>query len=213
MSLTPGALPLRRSAPPALLKLAVLAFLLPLMACASAVQPASGTTPTPAEAGSPVATATPSSSTSGDAATVSALQVAWILHWDKKPGSAPTDFRKVFADYYDFDAPVLLFDDFDPKRRTFRTVQDYADAFWPSFMKMRSAEHAVVEQPDVLLSGDMAATRMVFVAILTDPEGKVTATRATNSQVWVRGGPSGWHIARDQTGVELIPVDEARAAF
>lgn len=52
-------------------------------------------------------------------ATVAHLQREWILHWDKRPGQQLPAFEDVFADYYDFDAAVILFDDFDPQRREF----------------------------------------------------------------------------------------------
>jgi ketosteroid isomerase-like protein len=144
---------------------------------------------------------------------VAALQQAWILGWDKTENEALRPFREVLDRYYDFGAPVILFDDFDPQRREFRTVQDYADAFWPGFAQLRSAAHAIEAPPEVVVEGDLAATRMVFIAVLTEPDGTVVANRATNSQVWRRTEGLGWRIVRDHTGVEAIPVDEARRAF
>lgn len=151
--------------------------------------------------------------TRADEQEVAALQQSWILGWDKAEGVPLPAFPEVLGRYYDLDAPVILFDDFDPQRRIFRRVQDYAEAFWPGFSQMRSAAHAVETRPQVIVEGDLAATQMVFIALLTQPDGAVVATRATSSQVWRRTEDLGWRIARDHTGVEVIPVDEARAAF
>ena len=144
---------------------------------------------------------------------VAALQQEWIFGWDKTENEPLRPFREVFDRYYDFDAPVILYDDFDPQRRVFRTVQDYADAFWPGFSQLRAAAHAIETPPEVIVEGDLAATRMVFIAILTQPDGTVVANRATNSQVWRRTEGLGWRIARDHTGVDMIPVEEAQRAF
>ena len=144
---------------------------------------------------------------------VAALQRDWIFEWDKAEGSAPRDFRTVFARYYDFDADVLLFDEADQQRRTFRTVQDYADAFWPGFMALRSARHAIAAEPEVLVSGDLAAGRMVFIAVLTTTEGETSYLECHNSQVWQRTPGHDWHIVRDQTAVEPLPRERALAYF
>lgn len=144
---------------------------------------------------------------------VASLQVDWIMGWDKAPDQTLAPFGKVFNRFYDFDAPVILFDDFDPQRRVFRTVQAYADAFWPTFSQMRSAEHMIETAPEVIVDGDLAATTMVFLVILSQADGATLANRCTNSQIWRRGTGRQWRIARDHTGVEAIPVEYARRAF
>ncbi|GAB3604244.1 hypothetical protein GCM10027586_07460 [Kineococcus gypseus] len=142
--------------------------------------------------------------------TVARSQRDWILRWDKRPDQQLGAFEDVFAEHYDFDAPVILFDDFDPQRRVFRTVRDYAEAFWPGFQRMRSAEHGIEVEPEVLVSGDLAATRMVFTAVLELADGTVVANRCTNSQVWRRTGGLGWRIARDYTSVAAVEIEAAR---
>jgi ketosteroid isomerase-like protein len=144
---------------------------------------------------------------------VASLQVEWIMGWNKEADQTLPPFEEALGRFYDFDSPVILFDDYDPQRRVFRTVQEYADAFWPGFSQLRSAEHAIETAPDVLVAEDLAATTMVFLAILTQSDGTAVANRCTNSQVWRRGTDQRWRIARDHTGVEAIPVDEARRAF
>ena len=57
------------------------------------------------------------------------------------------------------------------------------------------------------------APAMVFLAILTQDDGTIVANRCTNSQVWRRGDDQQWRIIRDHTGVEAIPLEEARRAF
>lgn len=148
-----------------------------------------------------------------DAQQIATLQVDWIMGWDTTEGEDLPPFGEVFGRYYDMAAPVVLFDDFDPQRRVFRTVQDYADAFWPVFGGLRSARHAIEAAPEVLVEGDLAATRMVFLVILTRADGTVGANRCINSQVWRRTDDLGWRIARDHTSVEAIPVEEAERAF
>ncbi|MEU9608480.1 hypothetical protein [Streptomyces sp. NPDC048057] len=148
-----------------------------------------------------------------DVREVAALQRDWIFEWDKKEGSAPREFRTVFDRFYDFDADVVLFDEADPQRRTFRSVDAYGQAFWPTFMTMRSAAHAIPEGPDVLVSGDLAAGRMVFLAILTAADGTVTCLKCRNSLVWRRTTDRDWHIVRDQTVVEPLPREEALRHF
>ncbi|MBQ1050129.1 DUF4440 domain-containing protein [Micromonospora sp. C51] len=148
-----------------------------------------------------------------DVEEVAALQQEWILGWDKRENETLRPFREVFDRYYDFDAPVILYDDFDPQRRVFRAVRDYAAAFWPGFAQLRSAAHAIETPPEVIVEGNLAATRMVFIAVLAQPDGTVVATRATNSQVWRRIDGMGWRIVRDHTSVDAITVDEAMAVF
>jgi len=147
------------------------------------------------------------------AAEVAALQREWIFGWDRVEGDPLRAFADVFGRYYDFDADVLLFDDADPERRTHRRVADYADAFWPTFSALRSARHAIAEEPEVLVSGDLAAARMVFVAVLVSAEGEATRLRCYNSQVWGRTDASGWHILRDQTAIYPISQAEADSSF
>ncbi len=145
--------------------------------------------------------------------TIADLQREWIFAWDKAEGSAPREFRTVFGRFYDFDADVILFDEADPERRTFRSVPEYAEAFWPAFTAMRSAAHAVPEGPEVLVSGELACGRMVFIAMLTAPDGEVTCLKCHNSLVWQRTEKRDWHIVRDQTAVEALPYEEAVRYF
>ncbi len=148
--------------------------------------------------------------TASDEQTVASLQVDWIMGWDKVADQALPPFDEVFGRFYDFDAPVILFDDADSQRRVFRSVRAYADAFWPGFSSLKSAEHSIEAEPEVLVDGNLAATTMVFLAILTQEDGTVVANRCLNSQVWRRGKDQQWRIVRDHTGVEGIPVEEAR---
>lgn len=130
---------------------------------------------------------------------VAALQRRWIFGWDRVEGAPAQDFHDVFGEFYDFDADVLFFDDADPERRLFRRVQDYADAFWPTFQSMRSAVHAIAEEPEAVVTGDLAACRMVFLAVLTAADGTETRLRCVNSQVWRHTDALGWRIERDHT--------------
>jgi ketosteroid isomerase-like protein len=150
---------------------------------------------------------------SSDSAAVAALHREWIFGWDIEEGAAPREFSEVFGRFYDFGADVILYDEADAQHRTFRRVQDYADAFWPGFTALRSAAHAVEEEPEALVSGDLAATRMVFIAVLTAADGTVTSLRCPSSQVWRRTADRDWHIVRDQTAIHPLPLAEAERFF
>lgn len=143
---------------------------------------------------------------------VAELHEHWIHGWDKQEGVPLRPFDEVFARCYDLDpdAEVILHDEADPERRTFRRVRDYADAFWPIFGAMRSAEHAIPEPPEVIVSGDLAVSRMAFVAVLTAADGTVTRLLCPSSHVWRRTDALGWRILRDQTAI--VPIGEAQAA-
>ncbi|MDR7274296.1 hypothetical protein [Catenuloplanes atrovinosus] len=147
------------------------------------------------------------------AETVARLQREWIFGWDVAEGDPPRAFDDVFGRFYDLGADVILFDEADAERRTFRAVGDYADAFWPAFQRLRSAAHAIEEEPEVLVSGDLAAGRMVFLAALTGADGGTTYLRCHNSLVWRRTADRDWHIVRDQTAVAPMPADEAARHF
>ncbi len=108
---------------------------------------------------------------------------------------------------------MIFFDEADPELRTFRRVQDYADAFWPGFQALRRADHAIEAEPEVIVSGDLAAGRMVFIAVLTTAEGETTHLRCLNSLVWRRTADRDWHIVRDQTAVLPIPAEQALSHF
>ncbi|MDA0564993.1 hypothetical protein LG943_11770 [Streptomonospora sp. S1-112] len=144
------------------------------------------------------------------AQTVAALHRAWVFLWDRAEGDPAFDFAGVFGDYYDFDGEdVILFDDADSQRRVFRDAAAFGRAFTPVFSALRRAEHAVEEGPEVIASGRLAASRLVFVARLTAADGAVTALRALNSQVWRLGADYRWRIVRDQTAVRPITPEEA----
>jgi ketosteroid isomerase-like protein len=146
------------------------------------------------------------------AAEVAALQRRWIFERDRAEGDPDVDFDADLAHYYDGDDDIL-FDDFDPQRRVLRSAVEYGKVFGPAFNQVRAAEHVIEQAPEVIVSGDLAATQMVFIARLTTGDGTVSATRAVNSQVWRKGTHDRWGIVRDHTSVERIPVDEADRAL
>lgn len=148
------------------------------------------------------------------AAVVAALQRRWIFEWDRREGDPAFDFEANLAGYYDLDSDdVILFDDFDPQRRVLRSASEYGRVFAPAFTQLRTAEHAIERAPDVIVSGDLAATQMVFIARLTAADGSIMGTRAINSQIWRSGDDGRWRIVRDHTSVEQIPAGEAEHAM
>lgn len=149
-----------------------------------------------------------------DAATVRRLQQEWILRWDRRPDEPSSAFPETFSDLYDWSSDdVLLQDEFDPEHRTFHTASAYGEAFWPGFMAMQAAEHAIEEAPQVITHGDLAASRFVFIARLTTADGTVLANRCTTSQIWRRNEDHQWRIVRDQTMVAPMSLTDADAAL
>ncbi|WP_068799556.1 hypothetical protein [Pseudonocardia sp. HH130630-07] len=149
----------------------------------------------------------------GDAmATVARLHREWIFRWDREEGDPVFDFDAVFSDLYDTDGDdVILFDDADPQRRVLRSAHEFGRVFGPVFTALRRAEHAVEEAPSVLVSGSLAASRLVFIARLTHADGSRTGMRAFSSQVWRAGADGRWRIVRDQTAVGHLDLGETAA--
>lgn len=152
--------------------------------------------------------------TTDDAASVRRLQQEWILRWDRRRDEPPSSFPDTFADLYDWSsADVLLQDAFDPEHRTFRTASAYGEAFWPGFLAMQAAEHAIEDAPQVIVQDGLAASRFVFVARLTTADGTVLANRCTTSQVWRRDDDGRWRIVRDHTMVAPMSLADADTAL
>ena len=78
------------------------------------------------------------------------------------------------------------------------------------FNRLRSARHAVTDEPDVLIGGALAATTLEFVARLERADGSVNSVRARSSLVW-RAEEGGWKIVREQNSVREVPDDEVQA--
>ncbi|MFC3996101.1 hypothetical protein ACFOVU_09265 [Nocardiopsis sediminis] len=135
-----------------------------------------------------------------DVEAVAAQHREWIFLWDRDENDGDFDFDTRFADQYDFAGDdVILFDNADPERRVLRDAREFGRVFGPAFTALRRAEHVIEEQPEVIVSGGLAATRMVFLAWLTAADGVMTEVRAVNSQVRRRDARGRWLIVRDQT--------------
>jgi ketosteroid isomerase-like protein len=141
----------------------------------------------------------------GDTATVAALHREWILvGWEKKPGDGPLNFREKLGKYYNWSAPdVILYDDFEPKRRVAHSAAEYGSFWEPPFTALRSARHRVVDGPHVLVSGNLAASTLQFAARLEGGDGKVTGIRTFTSLAWRKGG-DGWKIIREHNSSTVL---------
>jgi ketosteroid isomerase-like protein len=145
-------------------------------------------------------------------ASVAQLHRDWILTWDKRPGNPPFDFRAKFAKYYDWDArDGHLYDDFDPQRRVARSPAEYGTFWTAPFTALRSAEHAVIDGPDVMSgTDDIAASTLEFVARLNAVDGKIIGIRTRSSLVWRCLG-DGWKIVREHNSSQMISPAETDA--
>lgn len=142
---------------------------------------------------------------------IASLQRRWILEgWEKHTGE-DFDFRDKVGQFYDWDNPATsLHDTFDPQLRVAHSPQEWAEAFETPFQAMRSALHAVTDEPDVLVSGDVASATFQFCARLEAADGEVTGALCRASHVWgLKDGR--WTIIREHTSCQLVPVDQVNA--
>ncbi|WP_338763377.1 nuclear transport factor 2 family protein [Nocardia vulneris] len=137
-------------------------------------------------------------------AAVAATHLRWLWGWDRKPGDPPFDFRAVQGEFYDWAAEdVLLYDDADPEHRVARSAEEYRSRWEPVFDQLVAADHRLADGPHVLMSGDLAASRLVFIARLVSADGTETGLRATSSLTW-RRGVAGWRIVWDHTSSVIL---------
>ncbi len=148
---------------------------------------------------------------SGDAS-VTALHREWILvGWERAPSDGRFRFREKLGRYYDWSgADVILYDDFDPRRRVVRSPAAYGAVWEPGFNAMRSARHRVLDGPHVLQSDGLAASTLVFGARLETNDGKVTFIRTFTSLVW-RCTAEGWRIVREHNSSTVLPTVQGTA--
>lgn len=148
-----------------------------------------------------------------DVEVVGALHRDWVFGWERNPGDAPFSFRDAQGARYDRNSDgVVLYDDFDPRHRVARSAEEYAAIWEPAFRDLRLAHHRVAAGPEVLVSGDLAASWLVFVARLETADGTVTGIRTTTSLVWRRTS-DGWKVVREHNSSAVLPPDELDAAM
>lgn len=76
---------------------------------------------------------------------------------------------------------------------------------------LKRAEHWLALEPDVVHSGDLASSYLIFLARLTTADGTLVCLRCTNALVWRRTSV-GWRIVRDHTSSVALAPDEMEAA-
>jgi ketosteroid isomerase-like protein len=143
---------------------------------------------------------------------IAALHREWILvGWEKKEGDGPFDFRARFGKFYDFASPdVVLYDDFDPQYRVARSAVGYGDIWTQPFTQLRSAQHGVIDGPEVITGADLATSTLEFAAALTAADGKITGIRTRSTLVWRCSG-SDWRIVREHNSSRVVPTPEVQA--
>ena len=144
-----------------------------------------------------------------DVAAVRARHLRWLWGWDKEPDAGHWDFRAIQGSHYDWDLGTLrLYDDMDPEHRIVRSARAYQEIWEPTFNSLRSAVHRLEDGPEIVRSGDLAVSRLVFIARLTVADGSVVDIRTHNTLIWQRLGDD-WRIVGDHTSSRRIPADEA----
>jgi ketosteroid isomerase-like protein len=153
--------------------------------------------------------ALPACSKSG--AGVAALHRDWLLlGWEKKEGDAPFDFRAKFGNYYDFTSgDVVLYDDFDPKRRVARSAAAYGEVWTQPFSQLRSARHGVIDGPEAIVGTELATSTLEFAAALEAADRSITGIRTRSTLVW-RCSAMGWRIVREHNSSKLVPEQEVQ---
>lgn len=157
------------------------------------------------------ATACPAAAAS---ATPGELHRQWILDgWERREGDPPFRFDQKLGRFYSPAEDLHIYDSFDPQHRVARTAAEYRDAWEATFNGLKSARHAVTDEPNVLMLGEgFASTTLEFVARLETPGGRVTGARARSAIVW-RCEAGGWRIVREQNAVRVVPTEEVEAAL
>lgn len=139
---------------------------------------------------------------------VAQLQRRWILEgWEKAPGETFVFDHKagIFYDWKSTD--MALYDSFDPQLRLAKSPREWAEAFEASFNRMHSAIHAVIAEPQVLVSGDLAASTFEFCARLERADGTASGVICRTSHVFARRNGT-WKIVREHTSGRTVPVAE-----
>jgi ketosteroid isomerase-like protein len=139
---------------------------------------------------------------------VAQLQRRWILEgWEKAPGETFV-FKDKLGSFYDGEsADLALYDSFDPELRLARSPDEWADAFEASFNRLHSALHAVIAEPQVLVSGDLSASTFEFCARLQRADGTASGVICRTSHV-LRRQNDAWRIVREHTSGRTVPLGE-----
>lgn len=140
--------------------------------------------------------------------TVAGLHRDWVFGWERNLGDAPFSFRERLGSFYDWSFEgVMLYDDFDPEHRVAQSPAEYGEIFEPIIGSTRNLNHRIADGPHVLVSGGLAASRLVFEARIETGEGELMGIRTTTSLVW-RLTDDGWRIVREHNSTVQIPAGQ-----
>jgi ketosteroid isomerase-like protein len=142
-----------------------------------------------------------------DVETIRRQHAEWIFGFDREYGAGHWDLKAELGRFYDWDAETRFYDDMDPEHRTARSAEEYRAIWEPIFNTVQFAEHRIAEGPDVRVSGDLANSWIVFIALLVTADGTRVRLRSTNLLVWERFA-DGWKIVRDHTSSQHISEEE-----
>ncbi|ANF57600.1 nuclear transport factor 2 family protein [Halotalea alkalilenta] len=139
------------------------------------------------------------------------LHREWIMvGWEKHRGDS-FDFRERLGHLYHWDSSdVVLYDNYDPQHRVGRSASEWASLWTGPFNELREARHSVMDGPDVIDGGRLAASTLEFAARLETAQGEIIGNRARTSLVW-ECTSDGWKIVREHTSVRLVSREEIDA--
>jgi len=148
-----------------------------------------------------------------DKSEINRLHSDWVFGWERSDGDGPFSFGETFAQYYDWDSTdVLLYDDFDPQHRVAASALGYGAIWEPIFNTVRNANHVIADGPHAVLSADLAASSLVFLARIEPLTGDISLIRTTTALVW-RRTTDGWRIIREHNSTVLLSEGEYAAAL
>lgn len=139
------------------------------------------------------------------------LHREWIMvGWEKHRGDS-FDFHARLGHLYHWDSSdIRLYDNFDPQHRVARSASEWASFWTEPFTQMREARHSVLDGPDVIDGGLLAASTLEFAARLEMADGEIVGNRARTSLVW-QCTADGWRIVREHTSVRIVSREEIDA--
>jgi ketosteroid isomerase-like protein len=144
---------------------------------------------------------------------INRLHADWVFGWERNDGDGPFRFADTFAQFYDWDSTdVLLYDDFDPQHRVASNAVGYGAIWEPIFNTVRNANHVIAEGPHAVLSTDLAASSLVFLARIEPLAGAISLIRTTTALVWRRTA-HGWRIIREHNSTVRLSEGEYAAAL
>lgn len=133
------------------------------------------------------------------------LVIEWAtIGWRQLKTDPPFNFRDRLGRFYDWSSEeVRLFETADPERRIRHSAAEYAAVWDRVIPALNSLGRKWVGEPDIIVSGDLAAVNLEFISLHETMDGQVGEKPVLSSLV-LRRSDTGWHIVREH-GTSLKP--------